>query len=146
MAKMRKGTHVGVDKNLKNICVGDRIKDAEGNIYTIDSYGKAITPDDKKGFKSFDLSRLKDIEFFAREMVDPGNDPGPCVELERARIIICDNLKGTDPGTTVLAPGGWENNERQMEPKILDAIPDRVLVLELRRRGWDVTATKTVSL
>lgn len=59
---MKKGTYVGLDENFKNVCVGDQIKDADGYIYTIDRYGKAVG----KGGSSFQLSEIEPFELYRR--------------------------------------------------------------------------------
>lgn len=73
MATMKKGTHVGLDKNYKNVCVGDQIKDADGYIYTIDRYGKAVG----KGGSSFQLHEIQPFELYLPEPEQFQADPAP---------------------------------------------------------------------
>ena len=112
---MKKGTNVGLDKNYKNVCVGDQIKDADGYIYTIDRYGKAVG----KGGSSFQLSEIQHFELYLPAPEQPQDEPAP-KELDPGL------LPGSNPGDT----------------SVHDA-PDQMLADELRRRGYEVKATKT---
>lgn len=112
---MKKGTNVGLDKDYKNVCVGDQIKDADGYIYTIDRYGKAVG----KGGSSFQLSEIHPFELYRHEPEQPQEEPAP-KELDPGL------LPGFNPGDT----------------SVHDA-PDQMLADELRRRGYEVKATKT---
>lgn len=107
---MKKWTHVGLDKNYKNVCVGDQIKDFEGYIYTIDKYGNAVRNDDGA---SFPLHKIQPFELYLPEPEEKDLDPG--------------RLQGFNPGDT----------------SVHDA-PDQMLSDELRRRGYEVKATKTI--
>ena len=104
---MKKGTNVGLDKNYKNVCVGDQIKDADGYIYTIDRFGKAVG----KGGSAFKLSEIQPFELYlpAPEAPEPDSDYVP-----------------TWQETTTVAAATYKE-----------------LADELRRRGYEVTATKT---
>ena len=99
---MKKGTNVGLDKNYKNVCVGDQIKDADGYIYTIDRYGKAVG----KGGSAFNLSEIQPFELC---LAKPAPEPVPT----------------------------WQ------EITTVAAATDQDLADELRRRGYEVKATKT---
>lgn len=112
---MKKGTHVGLDKNYKNVCVGDLIKDADGYVYTIDRYGRAV----RKDGDSFELSTIHPFELYLPEPEQPQEEPAP-KELDPGL------LPGFNPGDT----------------SVHDA-PDQMLAEELRRRGYEVKATKT---
>ena len=118
---MKKGTNVGLDKNYKNVCVGDQIKDADGDIYTIDKYGNAVR---NKDGASFPLHKIQPFELnatapVAPEHEQPQEEPAP-KELDPGL------LPGFNPGDT----------------SVHDA-PDQMLAEELRRRGYEVKATKT---
>lgn len=112
---MKNGTNVGLDKNYKNVCVGDKIKDADGYIYTIDRFGKAVG----KGGSTFKLSEIQPFELYNLPPEQPQEEPAP-KELDPGL------LPGFNPGDT----------------SVHDA-PDQMLADELRRRGWEVKATKT---
>ena len=113
---MKNGTHVGLDKNIKNVCVGDQIKDFEGYIYTIDKYGNAVRNED---CASFPLHKIQPFELYIRDPEQPQEEPAP-KELDPGL------LPGFNPGDT----------------SVHDA-PDQMLADELRRRGYEVKATKT---
>lgn len=104
---MKKGTHVGLDKNYKNVCVGDQIKDADGYIYTIDRYGRAV----RKDGDSFELSTIHPFELYNLPPELPQEEPAPTTE---------------DPIA-----------------KATEWLTDQDLADELRRRGYEVKATKT---
>lgn len=112
---MKKGTNVGLDKNYKNVCVGDQIKDADGYIYTIDRYGRAV----RKDGDSFELSTIHPFELYNLPPKQSQEEPAP---------------KDLDPG---LLPGFNPG-----DTSVHDA-PDQMLAEELRRRGYEVKATKT---
>lgn len=45
---MKFGTYIGQDKDFKSICVGDKVQDAEGHIYTVTGYGSIIEETSKE--------------------------------------------------------------------------------------------------
>lgn len=116
---MKKGTNVGLDKNYKNVCVGDQIKDWEGYIYTIDKYVNAVRNGDGA---SFPLHKVQPFELYQPEPVAPEPEP----TQEEPAVDPGPLLKGFNPGDT----------------SVHDA-PDQMLADELRRRGYEVKATKT---
>ena len=116
MSKMKAGTNVGLDKNYNNIAVGDQIKDKDGHVYTISQYGMAVRND---GGKTCKLSELAEIELFAVP--------------ETAAVTI-----GSISDDDLLA----EVDRRSLRPR-LDQLRDAALAAELRRRGYEVKATKT---
>lgn len=120
---MKKGTNVGLDKNYKNVCVGDQIKDADGYVYTIDRYGKAVG----KGGSSFQLSEIQPFELYAPAPEAP--EPEQLQEEPAPKELDPGPLKGFNPGDT----------------SVHDA-PDQMLADELRRRGYEVKATKMIDL
>ena len=73
-----KGTKVGVDAYFREICVGDEIRDAAGNSYTIDKYGRA---NPLPNGNPVPLSRLKEIALVKawtpREAPKPVEAPQP---------------------------------------------------------------------
>lgn len=111
---MKKGTNVGLDRNYKNVCVGDQIKDANGYIYTIDRYGKAVG----KGGSAFQLSEIQPFELYNLPPEQLQEDPAP-KELDHGP------LQGDDPDV------------------FINEATDQMLAAELRRRGYEVKATKT---
>lgn len=115
---MKTGTSVGLDKNYNNICVGDSIKDKDGFIYTISQYGMAVRND---GGGTFKLSDLTSIELWT----SPDN----------AAVKI-----GSIPDADLLA----EFDRRGLKPYVpADTFTDQELADELRKRGYEVKATKT---
>lgn len=115
---MKKGTNVGLDKNYKNVCVGDHIKDADGYIYTIDRYGKAVG----KGGSSFQLAEIQPFELYCPAPVAPE----PAFQPEPApKELDYGPLQGDDPDV------------------FINEATDQMLADELRRRGYEVKATKT---
>ena len=117
---MKKGTNVGLDKNYKNVCVGDQIKDFEGQFYTIDKYGNAVRNED---CASFPLHKVQPFELYQPEPElpapeQPQEEPAP-KELDHGP------LQGYDPSV------------------FIDEATDQMLADELRRRGYEVKATKT---
>lgn len=101
---MKAGTNVSLDKNLKNIRVGDHVRDILGFIYEIDAYGMAVKKDDGSKHKIADLGIL---ELYIPE----------------------DTTKPIDSEYIEITP--------------LDMATDQELAAELRRRGYEVKATKT---
>ena len=120
---MKKGTNVGLDKNYKNVCVGDQIKDADGYIYTIDRYGKAVG----KGGSAFQLSEIHPFELYQPDPV--AHEPELLVhELPQEAL---EAIKNHDLGRHI-----------EIRPAI-GSFGDQDLADELRRRGYEVKATKT---
>lgn len=119
MSKLKKGTFVGLDKNYKNICVSDLVRDADGNIYTVDAYGRAVKKEDKT---VHDLSSLREPELYYPE--GAGNTKStPKAETAPKK----DTPPEGDAGIT------------------LTEATDQQLADELRRRGYKLTAKKTVT-
>lgn len=118
MAKMKKGTNVGLDKNYNNVTVGDIIKDADGVIYEIDGYGHAVRREDGSYFK------LSDLPPFELYLPDADADPQDEDRAEKNEQEY-----------------SWEKRKES-----LSIIPDRMLADELRARGYEVRATKLVEL
>lgn len=119
MSKLKKGTFVALDKDFKNICVGDLIRDANGNVYTIDAYGRAVKKDDKTRHT---LSDLRKTELYVPEGT---GDAESTAETETAPKE--DTPSEGSAGVT------------------LAEASDQQLADELRRRGYRLTARKTVT-
>lgn len=117
METMKKGANVGLDKNYKNVCVGDQIKDWEGYIYTIDEYGNAVRHEDGA---SFPLHKVQPFELYQPEPVAPEPEPE-----DKTKEEIVDEMFGPT------------------RAEALEILTDQDLADELRRRGYEVTATKT---
>lgn len=124
MAIMKKGTNVGLDKNFQNVKVGDLIADFEGTIYAIDKYGHAVRKEDGA---SFDLNKITPFELYLPEPVTP--EPEQPQEEPAPKELDPGLLSGFNPGDT----------------SVHDA-PDKMLAEELRHRGYEVKATKTITV
>ena len=111
---MKKGTNVGLDKNYKNVCVGDQIKDEDGLIYVIDKYGNAV---EKGSGVVFRLHEIQPFELYNPEPIAP--------EPEQTKEQIVDEMFGPT------------------RSEALEILTDQDLADELRRRGYEVKATKT---
>lgn len=119
MSKLKEGTFVALDKNFKNICVGDHVRDAEGLIYTVNAYGRAV----KKGDKTrHALSDLREPELYIPEGAKAAKST-PKAEA---------------------APKEDTPTEGSAGVKLAEAT-DQQLADELRRRGYKLTAKKTVT-
>lgn len=119
MSKLKKGTFVALDKNFKNICVGDHVRDAEGFIYTVNAYGRAV----KKANKTrHALSDLREPELYIPEGAK--------------------SAKSTPKPEA--APKKETPTEGDASVKLAEA-SDQQLADELRRRGYKLTAKKTVT-
>lgn len=119
MSKLKKGTFVALDKNFKNICVGDHVRDAEGFIYTINAYGRAVKKADKTRHA---LSDLHEPELYIPEGAKAAKST-PKAEAAPKE----DTPTEGDAGVT------------------LTEASDQQLADELRRRGYKLTAKKTVT-
>lgn len=119
MSKLKKGTFVALDKNFKNICVGDLVRDAEGFIYTINAYGHAVKKADKTRHA---LSDLREPELYIPE----GAKAAKSTPKAKA------------------APKKDAPVESSAGVKLAEAT-DQQLADELRRRGYKLTAKKTVT-
>lgn len=119
MSKLKKGTFVGLDKNYKNICVSDLVRDADGSIYTVDAYGRAVKKEDKT---VHDLSGLREPELYIPEEARTAKST-PKAETAPKKDSPADGATGV---------------------KLTEAT-DQQLADELRRRGYKLTAKKTVT-
>lgn len=150
MAKMKKGTFVALDKNYWNICVGDQVKDAEGFIYKIDAYGRAVKNTDRT---THSISSLNSPELYraseTKSVEAPAESEGASVEAQTAP-------ENTD-AVKAVAHGGKKvrTPRKRKEPRskgsasaqvTLAEATDQMLADELRRRGYKLTAKKTVNI
>jgi len=119
MSKLKKGTFVGLDKNYKNICVSDLVRDADGSIYTVDAYGRAVKKEDKS---VHDLSSLREPELYYPE------GTGAAKSTSKAEAAPKNNVPAESAAGVTLAEA-----------------TDQQLADELRRRGYKLTAKKTVT-
>lgn len=139
---MKQGTSTGVlDEFLAPICVGDEIVDKAGTHYTIDRFGRAKPTSGGnevpiknlegvtvcKSWAGHAESITKAAEAKVKAVVDDfyGNKPEVSQEEKAPKELDPGPLKGFNPGDT----------------SVHDA-PDQMLADELRRRGYEVKATK----
>lgn len=155
---MKKGTFVALDKNYKNVLVGDFVRDNEGFIYQVDNFGNAV----KKADNSLhDLKKLEGMEYYpVEDEKEPVKDDTPATEqkTEGAGTKMDENaIKATKkPGRKMREkqqrkPRQRKNaNAAKAEPagkdNPLKAFTDQALADELRARGYRLTAKKTVSI
>lgn len=155
MGKMKQGTFVTLDKNYGNICVGDHVKDAEGFIYKIDSYGRAVKKADRTKHSIKDLNGL---EYYngpdEKASEAPNQSPAPVDVLSGPSV---SELKKVDAAIKVAKRAGNEaaaprkrkesrSKESASARVTLAEATDQMLADELRRRGYKLTAKKTVNI
>ena len=128
---MKQGTHVGLDKNLKNIRVGDTIKDGDGNEYIINSYGLAVD-NFKGGTKK--IGDLKNIELVKGFEIKGEDSPSGGAKTEQVKVPAPPLPASEHTATEIL----------DARKETLKSYSDQELAAELRRRGYEVEATKTV--
>lgn len=155
MGKMKQGTFVTLDKNYGNICVGDHIKDADGFIYKIDAYGRAVRKADRTKHSIKDLDGpeyYNDPEEKASETPNQRPTPvdvlsGPSVsELKK---VYTDIKAAKRAGNEAAAPRKRKQSrskESASAQVTLAEATDQMLADELRRRGYKLTAKKTVNI
>lgn len=124
---MRMGQSIGLtDQLLRDIHVGDLLTDADGVMYTVDRYGRAVP---LSGGNEVPIRKLKGCE------IKDYWTPAPEVEKPA-------------PVAEKPAPEPAEMNEEEKQLELINmyvhASGDQRLVAELRSRGWTVTCTKTV--
>lgn len=119
MSKLKKGTFVALDKDFKNICVGDLVRDADGNIYSVDAYGRAVKKADKTRHALSDLGKTE---------------------------LYIPEGAGTAESTSEAEAAPKEDIPAERDAGItLAEASDQQLADELRRRGYRLTARKTVT-
>lgn len=119
---MKQGTNVGLDKDSLNIKVGDQIKDKDGNIYTIDCYGMAVRNSDGKKYTLVNLGQAN---------------------IELWLPPIDTTSKPTAPESNSAPAEASEEERQEFIRRALDILTDADLAAELRKRGYEVKATKT---
>lgn len=139
MRKLKTGTFVALDKNFKNICVGDNIRDTEGRIYKIDNYGRAIRKEDGVAMT---VSDIKEPTLYLPEEAQQQTAPDT-----PAQASATDNKdKETDKSAkTRKAKAPKATKSRTTQGPSLAEATDQQLADELRRRGYKLTAKKTVT-
>lgn len=137
MAIMTQGTSTGVlDELLSPICVGDEIVDKAGTHYTIDRFGRAKPT---SGRNEVPIKMLEGVTIckswagHAESITKAATQPEPKKELPP--------LSQEEPAPKELDPGPLKGFNPG-DTSVHDA-PDQMLADELRRRGYEVTATKT---
>lgn len=130
---MKQGTSTGVlDEFLSPICVGDEIVDKAGTHYTIDRFGRAKPTSGGNEVPIKNLECVTVCKSWAghaesiTRAVERKDAPSQPQEEPAPKELDPGPLKGFNPGDT----------------SVHDA-PDQMLADELRRRGWEVKATKT---
>lgn len=117
---MKQGTSTGVlDEFLSPICVGDEIIDKAGAHYTIDRFGRA------KPTSGGNEVPIKNLEGVTVCKSWAGHAETITKAVEK-KDLDPGPLQGFNPGDTSVHEA-----------------PDQMLADELRRRGYEVTATKT---
>lgn len=119
MSKLKKGTFVALDKDFKNICVGDLVRDADGYIYSVDAYGRAVKKADKTTHALSDLGKTE--------------------------LYVPEEAGDAEPTSKAEAAPKKENPAEGSKRITLAEASDQQLADELRRRGYKLTASKTVT-
>ena len=155
MGKMQKGTFVALDKNYGNICVGDHIKDAEGFIYKIDAYGRAVKKADRTAHSIKDLNSPECYNAPEKESAEVPNRKlapvevlsGPSVsELKTVDAEIKAAKRAGNEGAAPRKRKESRSKESASARVTLAEASDQMLADELRRRGYKLTAKKTVNI
>lgn len=155
MGRLREGTFVDLDKNFGNICVGDHVRDADGNIYKIDSYGRAVSKKDKSIHA---IKSLKEPTYYAvhedKETVEktaPVEAPAEAAAEKDADTSLADNaIRFAKRARKEARTPRKRKEPRSKEPAsaqvTLAEATDQMLADELRRRGYKLSAKKTVNI
>ena len=157
---MKTGTNVGLDRNYNNVCVGDTIRDDDGETYLIDQYGCA---EDSKG-KRHKLSEIMPFEV----MPKPKSECKPILvkddrhfdlvrDVKTGREFLAEYSseaaewyeKGTGAAYSITSVEIVKNkpapevDRQKLMRDALEILTDADLAAELRARGYEVKATKT---
>ena len=123
MAAKSKGTPIGVEDDVcVPICVGDEIRDVNGNSYTIDQHGHAKPLSGGNAVRLAALDGVMVTRPFKKEQQQPSDKPAPAPKPEKSE----------------------EEKELELISTYIHAAGDQRLVDELRSRGWTVACTKIV--
>lgn len=139
MKKSKKGTPIGVkDANYRDIKVGDHLVLPDTGLdVTINGYGKPISPSG---------AFVKLTEEQLRRSYIKGEKPAPVPDdLEKKDL---DFEKEKEKDIPPLAGEGRRMVRFTADESLpsLEIVPDDALVTELRNRGYEVTATKTITI
>lgn len=154
---MKKGTHVGLDKNYDNVCVGDYVKDEAGLIYKIDAYGRAVCRADGSFYELHKLGRFELYNPDVAPVSDPKlNDPTlakpmPEKPSEEATEEATEEERQEfmRRALEILTDEDLRNEMKKrglIVLRVFSNATDQELAEELRRRGYDVKATKQVTV
>ncbi len=134
---MKFGTYIGQDKDFKSICVGDKVQDAEGHIYTVTGYGSIIEETSKeckqaskwktREYKLYEEQRLTAGE--ASEKPETVAAYGPTPEAFDNGIEM---LKNENRKIQLLNKGLAEDNERLKDENEKLAAAEAAM-----RKGYD---------
>lgn len=147
MGKMKDGTFVALDKNYGNICVGDHVRDAEGFIYKIDSYGRAVKKADRTKHSIKDLDGLEYYNGPDEKASEAPNQRPASVDVLSGPSV--SELKKVDAAIKAAAPRKRKESRSKESASArvtLAEATDQMLADELRRRGYKLTAKKTVNI
>lgn len=124
MAAKSKGTPIGVEDDVcVPICVGDEIRDVNGNSYTIDQHGHAKPLYGGNAVRLAALDGVMVTRPFRKEQQQQSSaKPDPAPKPEKSE----------------------EEKELELINAYVHAAGDQRLVDELRARGWTVACTKIV--
>lgn len=128
MKKSKKGTPIGVkDANYHDIKVGDHLVLPDTGLdVTINGYGKPVSPSG---------AFVKLTEEQLRRSYIKGEKPAPVPDF--SAVDLPGDLEEI---ATKERPGDFR------EPLTLEGFTDQDLADELRSRGYEVTATKTITV
>lgn len=123
MAAKSKGTPIGVEDDVcVPICVGDKIRDVNGNSYTIDQHGHAKPLSGGNAVRLAALDGVMVTRPVKKEQQQISAKPAPAPKPEKSE----------------------EEKELELISTYIHAAGDQRLVDELRSRGWTVACTKIV--
>lgn len=123
MAAKSKGTPIGVEDDVcVPICVGDEIRDVNGNSYTIDQHGHAKPLSGGNAVRLAALDGVMVTRPFKKEQQQISAKPALTPKPEKSE----------------------EEKELELISTYIHAAGDQRLVDELRSRGWTVACTKIV--
>lgn len=137
---MKQGTSTGVlDEFLAPICVGDEIVDKAGTHYTIDRFGRA------KPTSGGNEVPIKNLEGVTVCKSWAGHAESITKAVEAKVKAVVDDFYGNKPEVSQEEKAPKDPAPATEDPiaKATEWLTDQDLADELRRRGYEVTATKT---